>query len=175
MNSSMERGQPPESSEFQENLEFLRQMDFFSAMSLEALKVFAYLFTREKFKPGDQLVEQDDSDGKAFYIISGTAEVVREDERGQAILGKFVQGEFFGGLALLGDMRRLFSVRAQADMMCLVMTREKFTKAMEQFPELMPRVLQATVKGIRLWEKRLLLEPGGLCNQCRKKVGVSLI
>ena len=175
MNSSMERGQPPESSEFQENLEFLRQMDFFSALSLEALKVFAYLFTREKFKPGDQLFEQDDNDGKAFYIISGTAEVVREDERGQAILGKFVQGEFFGGLALLGDMRRLFSVRAQTDLICLVMTREKFTKAIEQFPELMPRVLEAMVKGIRFWEERLLFEPGGLCDQCRKKVGVSLI
>ena len=175
MNSSMERGQSPESSEVQQNLELLRQMDFFSAMSLEALKVFAYLFTREKFKPGDRLVAQDDSDGKAFYIISGTAEIVREDERGQTILGKFVQGEFFGGLALLGDMRRLFSVRAQTDLICLVMTREKFTKAIEQFPELMPRVLEAMVKGIRFWEERLLFEPGGLCDQCRKKVGVSLI
>ena len=175
MNSSMERGQSPESSEVQQNLELLRQMDFFSAMSLEALKVFAYLFTRENFKPGDQLVEQDDSDGKAFYIISGTAEVVREDERGQTILGKFIQGEFFGGLALLGDMRRLFSVRAQTDLICLVMTREKFTKAIEQFPELMPRVLEVMVKEIRLWEERLLIEPGRLCDQCRKKVGVSLI
>ena len=175
MNSSMESGQSPEFSEVQQNLELLRQMDFFSAMSLEALKVFAYLFTREKFKAGDQLVEQDDSDGKAFYIISGTAEVVREDERGQTILGKFIQGEFFGGLALLGDMRRLFSVRAQTDLICLVMTREKFTKAIEQFPDLMPRILEAMVKGIRFWEERLLFEPGELCDQCRKKVGVSLI
>ena len=175
MNSYTENRQLPESSEFQQNLELLRQMDFFSALSLEALKVFAYLFIRETFKPGEDLFQQDDNDGKAFFIISGTADVVREDDRGEAVLGKFAEGEFFGGLALLGDMRRLFSVRAQEDMMCLVMTREKFTKALEQFPELMPRVLQATVKGIRLWEKRLLLEPGGLCNQCRKKVGVSLI
>jgi CRP/FNR family cyclic AMP-dependent transcriptional regulator len=174
MNSYTENRQPPESSEFQQNLEFLRQMDFFSALSLEALKVFAYLFTREKFGSGEDLFRQDDNDGKAFFIISGTADVVREDDRGEAILGKFAEGEFFGGLALLGDMRRLFSVRAQTDLICLVMSREKFTKAMEQFPELMPRVLQAMVKGIRLWEKRLLLEPGGLCDQCRKKVGVSL-
>ena len=175
MNSSMERRQSLEASEFQQNLELLRQMDFFSALSIEALKVFAYLFTREKFKPGDNLFEQDDNDGKAFYIISGTADVVREDERGETIVGKFVQGEFFGGLALLGDMRRLFSVRAQTDLMCLVMTREKFTKAIEQFPELMPKVLETMVKGIRFWEERLLLEPGGLCDQCRKKLGVSLI
>ena len=174
MNSSMEKRQQPESSEFQQNLELLRQMDFFSGLPLEALKVFAYLFTREKFKPGDNLFEQDDNDGKAFYIVSGSAEIVRKDERGETILGKFVQGEFFGGLALLGDMRRLFSVRAQTELICLVITCEKFTKAIEQFPELMPRVLQATVARIRFWEERLLLEPGGLCDQCRKKLGVSL-
>jgi len=171
----MERRQPSESSEFQQNLEILRQMDFFSALSLEALKVFAYLFTREKFKPGDHLFHQDDNDGKAFYIISGTADLVREDERGGTTLGEFGEGEFLGGLALLGDMRRLFSVRAKADMMCLVMTREKFTKAIEQFPELMPRVLESMVKRVRSWEERLLLEHGGLCDHCRKKVGVSLI
>ena len=175
MNSSTERGQPPESSEFQQNLAILRQMDFFSALSLEALKVFAYLFTREKFNPGDHLFQQDDNDGKAFYILSGTAEVVREDERGEAILGTFSQGEFLGGLALLGDLRRLFSVRAQTDLMCLAMTREKFTKAIEQFPELIPRVLQAMVKAIRFWEEQLLSEPGGLCDECRKQVGVSLL
>lgn len=175
MNSSMERKQQPEVSEFQQNLELLRQMDFFSALPLEALKVFAYLFTREKFKPGDHLLQQDDNDGKAFYIISGSAEVIREDERGETILGKFAPGDFLGGLALLGDMRRLFSVRAQTDLRCLVMTREKFTKAIEQFPELVPRVLEAMVREIRFWEERLLQEPGGLCDQCRKKLGVSLM
>jgi len=66
-------------------------------------------------------------------------------------------------------------VRAQTDLMCLAMTREKFTKAIEQFPELMPRVLQTMVKAIRFWEERLLLEPGGLCDECRKQVGVSLL
>jgi CRP-like cAMP-binding protein len=150
-------------------------MDFFSALSLEALKVFAYLFSREKFKPGDHLFHQDDNDGKAFYIVSGKAEVVREDERGETSLGEFAEGEFLGGLALLGDMRRLFSVRAQTELICLVITREKFIKAIEQFPELTPRVMETMVKRVRLWEKRLLLEHGGLCDQCRKKVGVSLI
>ena len=175
MNLSMEKRQPSESSEFQENLQILRQMDFFSALSLEALKVFAYLFAREIFRPGDHLFHQDDNDGKAFYILSGTAEVTRQDERGEATLGTYGEGEFLGGLALLGDMRRLFSGKAKTDMTCLVMTREKFAKAIEQFPQLVPRVLETMVDRIRSWEERLLLEEGGLCDGCRKKVGVSLV
>ncbi len=175
MNSSMEKRQASDTSEFQENLEILRQMDFFSALSLQALKVFAYLFTREMFKPGDYLFHQDDNDGIAFYILSGTAEVVRKDESGEFRLGKYGEGEFLGGLALLGDMRRLFSLKALTDMRCLVMTREKFTKAIEQFPDLMPRVLETMVDRIRSWEERLFLDKDGLCDACRKKVGVSLI
>ena len=175
MSSSMEKGQASDTSEFQENLEILRQMDFFSALSLQALKVFAYLFTREIFKPDDHLFHQDDNDGKAFHIISGTAEVVREDERGESVLYEYGDGEFLGGLALLGDMRRLFSLRAATDMTCLVMSREKFTKALEQFPELIPKVLESMVDRIRSWEERLILDPDGLCDNCRKKVGVSLI
>ncbi|MBT8407149.1 MAG: hypothetical protein KJP05_06810 [Deltaproteobacteria bacterium] len=79
------------------------------------------------------------------------------------------------GLALLGDMRRLFSFKALTDMRCLVMTREKFIKAIEQFPELIPRVLETMVDRIRSWEERLLIDQDGLCDSCRKKVGVSLV
>ena len=175
MSSSMEKGQTSDSSEFQENLEILRQMDFFSALSLQALKVFAYLFTREIFKPGDHLFHQDDNDGKAYYIISGTAEVVREDERGGSVLRTYGGGEFLGGLALLGDMRRLFSLKAVTDMTCLVMTREKFTKAIEQFPELIPKILESLVESIQSWEERLILDSDGLCDKCTRRVGVSLI
>jgi hypothetical protein len=55
------------------------------------------------------------------------------------------------------------------------MTREKFIKAIEQFPELMPRVLETVVDRIRSWEERLLIDQDGLCDSCRKKVGVSLV
>jgi CRP-like cAMP-binding protein len=97
------------------------------------------------------------------------------DESGEFSLGKYGEGEFLGGLALLGDMRRLFSLKAETDMRCLVMTREKFIKAIEQFPELMPRVLETMVDRIRSWEERLLIDQEGLCDRCRKKGGVSLL
>jgi CRP-like cAMP-binding protein len=173
----MVKNQPSKSSEFEENLEILRQMPFFSGLSLEALKVFAYLFVRETFKPGDFLFRQDDNDGKAFYIISGAAELVREGEEGESVLRNYEEGGFLGGLALLGDMRRLFSLKALTAITCLVMTRQKFMKAIEQFPELMPRVMGTTVERIRAWEEQFFRqhEQDGLCAACRDKMGVSLL
>ena len=175
MSSYTEEDQRSKSSEFQENLEILRQMDFFSTLSLEALKVLAYLCTRERFKAGDLLFRQDDNDGNAFYIISGKAELVRQDAVGASILRQYSEGEFLGGLALLGDMRRLFSLKASTDMICLILSREKYSKAMEQFPELTPRVFKTLVERVRAWEERLILDPNQLCGVCRQKLGVSLI
>ena len=51
-------------SELEQNLEFLRQTYFFSGIPLEALKVFAYLCTREKFKSGEYIFRQ-------FHVENG--------------------------------------------------------------------------------------------------------
>ena len=69
--SLLEKNNTTPSSEFQENLELLRQIYFFSGLPLETLKVFAYLCTREKFKPDEYIFNQDEDDGQAFYIIKG--------------------------------------------------------------------------------------------------------
>ena len=175
MSSFTEEHQRPKSSEFQDNLEILRQMDFFSPLSLEALKVFAYLCTRETFKAGDYLFHQDDNDGKAFYIISGKAELVRHDGDEDSIFRQYSEGEFLGGLALLGDMRRLFSLKASTDINCLMLSGDKFLKALEQFPELTPKVFNIIVERVRAWEERLLLSRDDICDACRRKLDVSLI
>ena len=175
MSSSTEEHQQPKTSEFQENLEILRQMDFFSALSLEALKLFAYLCTRETFRAGEYLFRQDDSDGKAFYIISGKTELVRQDDGEESILRQYSEGEFLGGLALLGEMRRLFSLRASEDTVCLILSRDRFSKVLEQFPELTPRVFRTMVEKVRGWEERLIMCRNEICEACKQRLGVSLI
>ena len=71
--SLLEKNNSAPASEFQENLEILRQTYFFSGLPLETLKIFAYLCTREKFRPGEHIFRQNEDDGQAFYIIDGQA------------------------------------------------------------------------------------------------------
>ena len=77
--SSLEKNNSTPSSEFQGNLEILRQTYFFSSLPLETLKIFAYLCTREKFRQGEHLFRQDEDDGQAFYIIDGRARLERDE------------------------------------------------------------------------------------------------
>ena len=173
--SLSERNEANPSSELEENLEILRQTYFYSGLPLETLKIFAYLCTREKFKKNEYIFKQHEDDGRAFYIIDGKASLEREDNGNARDIRDCKPGEFIGGLSLLGEMRRLFSLRATEDTTCLVMEREKFSKALQQFPDIMPRILKAVAKSIDSWEDRFLAGRGDMCGECMGNLGVSLI
>jgi CRP/FNR family cyclic AMP-dependent transcriptional regulator len=173
--SLSEKNKPNPSSEFQENLEILRQTYFFSVLPLETLKIFAYLCTRERFRQGEHIFRQDEDDGQAFYIINGKAILERRTNGEISEIRDCEAGEFLGGLTLLGEGSRLFSLKSVTDTTCLVLSREKFSKTMEQFPALMMKICKAVAQHIDTWEKRFLADQGDQCGECMGKLGVTLI
>jgi CRP/FNR family cyclic AMP-dependent transcriptional regulator len=173
--SLSERNKTHLSSELEENLEILRQTYFFSGLPLETLKIFAYLCTREKFKSGEFIFRQNEDDGRAFYVITGKAELEREDNGGTKKIRDCTSGEFLGGLTLLGEATRLFSLKAVEDTTCLILDREKFSKTIEQFSDIMPKIFKAVAKNIDAWEERFLTGRADMCGECLENLGVSLI
>jgi CRP-like cAMP-binding protein len=173
--SLLEKNNSTPSSEFEENLELLRQIYFFSGLPLETLKVFAYLCTREKFRKDEYIFSQDEDDGQAVYIISGQARLERKDNGETIDIREYKTGEFVGGLTLLGETRRLFSLRSVNETTCLVLGREKFAKTMEQFPDLLVKICNAVAKSIDLWEERFLSNRADQCGECMSQLGVTLI
>jgi CRP-like cAMP-binding protein len=175
MNSNSEKNKTGASSEYQENLDMLRQIDFFSGLPLEATKVFAYLCKREPFKPGDIIFQQGDDDGRAFFIVSGQARLTQQNDNAETTIREYGAGDFIGRMTLLGQIRRLFTLTATTEGVCLVITREKFTKALEKFPNLAPKFIEVVIKNIYRWEKRFLSIRSGDCRECLKMSGVSLV
>jgi CRP-like cAMP-binding protein len=177
MNSNTGKSETGASCEYEENLGILRQVDFFSGLPLEATKVFAFLCEREHFRKGEVLFEEGDEDGKAYYFISGKAELLRQHDAQWVTLRVFEAGDFIGRLALLGNVRRLFTLKADDDLTCLVLTKEKFKRALEQFPELMPKIMKVAVQNVNEWEKGFLktCAADDRCDACRGRTGVSLV
>jgi CRP-like cAMP-binding protein len=127
------------------------------------------------FQKGDYLFHQNEDDGLAIYIISGKATLVHKDKDGEHVIREYGEGEFLGGLSLVGNLHRLFSLKSLTGLTCLILTREKFTKALEQFPDLLPKVLKVVVKNIRTWEERFLADHTENREACKHNIGVSLI
>ena len=175
--NSLETDKLTPASELDQNLELLRQTYLFSVVPLEALKVFAYLCSREKFKEGEYLFRQGEDDGQAFYMISGLAVLERIEGEGDLVrtIRQCSEGEFLGGLSLMGSMQRLFSLKATSEVNCLIIAREKFTRTLSQFQDLMPSLVKALVGGVGGWEKGFLSSRADKCGDCLQDLGVSLL
>ncbi len=175
MNSNMEKNETEPASEYQENLTILRQVDFFSGLPLEAVKVLAYLCLRVNYRAGDFLFHQGEEDEQAYCVIAGRARLLHAVDGRQHEIRQVEEGEFLGRLTLMSKMRRLFSLEARTDMICLIITREKFTKSLEQFPDLMPKLIKVMVDNIANWEKHFIAHYTADCRQCFAHIGVSLV
>jgi CRP-like cAMP-binding protein len=101
--------------------------------------------------------------------------MVRKDPDKEHVVREFGAGDFLGRLSLFGKSNRLFSLIATSDTACLVVPREKFAKAMAQFPELMPKVLQSLVEKIHMWEKRRMIDYPDIYDKPCGHIGVSLL
>ena len=175
MNSSTENHKPFHSCEYKENLDILRQTYLFSKLPLEALKVFAYLCTKEIYRAGEFLFRQGEEDGQALVLLSGTARLIRENHAGECTFRDYSAHDFIGAMALLGKVNRLYSLKALTDTTCLVLEREKFSRTMLQFPAIVPIVIQALTERIHTWEEKLLAQHADHCQECRNIVGISLV
>ncbi len=174
MSSSMENNNTFHSCEYKDNIAILRQMEFFSKMPLETIKIFAYLCTKEIFRPDDYLFRQGEDDGQAFYLLSGKVNLIRETEKGEIVIREYEKEVLLGSMSLMGNCHRLYSLKAITDVTSLVMYREKMLKALEQFPGLMPTVISSFVKRVCEWEEKFLMNMEKN-EACLKMAGVSLI
>jgi CRP/FNR family transcriptional regulator, cyclic AMP receptor protein len=172
MNSSTEP--KPATSEFRANLELLMQIPLFARIPLEALKVLAYLCQRETFKPGELLFRQNELDGQAYYILEGKAALLLENDA-ELMLSEFGEGELIGGQSLFADTKRLFSLRATSMVSCLILSRERFQRVLEQFPHIAPTMFEALVVGIHRWESGFLAQHATVCSGCLQSLGVTLV
>lgn len=175
MNSNSENPDNRAPSEFQDNINLLRETPFFSALPLEVVKLFAYLCTRERFKTNQYLMQQDEDDGCAYYVIRGETLLTRSNQGHENQIRTFKAGMFFGSISLITRMPRLFSLKAADEVTCLVMTRAQFTKAAEQFPEIIPKLIRSIAERITMWEKKYIIEHAENLALHKDHIGISLI
>ena len=175
MSSSSEDPKIGASCEITDNIDILRQVNFFSGLPLEVVKLFAYLCTRENFRAGDFIFHQGDDDGCAYFTLTGEVDLLIKNDGTEATLRRYPEGSFFGSLALMGPMPRLFSLQAATDLSCLVLSREKFTKISEQFPEITPKIISSIINRVQKWEKQAINDLGGDLVKCQQAIGISLL
>ncbi|MEJ5300239.1 MAG: Crp/Fnr family transcriptional regulator [Thermodesulforhabdaceae bacterium] len=139
-----------------EKVSLLRRVPAFGSVPIDQLKILASLCPCRTYQPGQFVFYQGNYDTNGYILKSGRVRMIRHYKDRSFIVKELELDEFFGGLALLADIKRLFSAQAVDLSNCLVVPRDVFKRFVVQFPEVSLRMLEIMVKRIASMEDRFM-------------------
>jgi len=155
-----------------DNLDILARVPLFSLMKKRDLNKIADMAQVLLYEPGEEIIKQDDRDGRLFVILEGEVEVIKNlGAPNWRRLNRLGPGAYFGEMAVLGDSQRTASVVAvdQTKLMCL--NDFDLRAAMEKYSNIAIELLQTLVRRLEEKEQRLVKVLGGLlpiCSHCKR-------
>src|ERR1700739_519670 len=91
--------------------------------------------TAVAFKAGDTIIAEGDDGDTAFFIVSGSVEVVIGQGAKARTVGALREGEVLGEMRLIEPGPRSATIRATTDVECLATSYEDFIASIEDNPE----------------------------------------
>jgi hypothetical protein len=88
------------------------------------------LFLKEQYAPGEDVFKKGDNPDCAYFVVSGEAEVIREQDGRESVVAVLTPGEYFGEMALLSNEPRNATVRAKTPLVTEVIGKDNFLAMM---------------------------------------------
>lgn len=122
----------------------LRKIPLFRGVDDGKLRLLAFLSERVRFDPGEALITEGDFGDTAYFILSGGADVLIASPDGSEVLvAKVKENDVVGEIAILIDVPRTATVRANCELTALSVTKEHFFKLIQTFPDMATEVMRA--------------------------------
>jgi ATP-binding cassette subfamily B protein len=122
----------------------LGRAPLFEALSKDELRDLAKVTEDLEVEVGKVLCREGETAQEFFVIIDGEVEVTKDGKQ----LRTLSDGDFFGEIALLEDVRRTATVTALTPLRFFVVTRQSFWSLLERQPEVERKVLRALAKRV---------------------------
>ena len=91
---------------------------------------------QEHYEPGQDVFRQGDLGDRLYIILSGAAEVRRQDDDEERVLAQLGPGQCFGEMALVNMVKRNATVRCTAPMDVLSLPKKEFAVLAANLPDL---------------------------------------
>lgn len=92
------------------------------------------------YTPGDYIVRKGEVGYTMFFINRGQTEVIAED--GETVLARLHEGNFFGEIALLMNVKRTASIRAADFCDLYTLDKDTFDKVIKDYPDFAEKITQ---------------------------------
>ena len=123
-------------------VKLLRKVSLLADVEHARLKLLAFTSQWETYQAGDFLCRQGEVGDSAFIIIEGVAEVIVDSPEGEVTIATRGANDVIGEIAILCDVPRTASVRAQGKLKTLKVTKEVFLQLITGYPETAVAILR---------------------------------
>lgn len=123
----------------------LARLPLFAGISPDSLARLADVAGEQEFEQGDYVVRQGQVGTGLYVILEGEAVVLRGFEE----VGRLSAGDFFGELAVIDQMPRAASVRAETPLRCLAIAAWDMLKLLDEDRALSRNLIRGLVARLR--------------------------
>ena len=142
--------------DLQEDVDLLRNIPLFRNIDSAKLKLLAFTSERLTFQPGDNLFLQGDFGDAAYIIVEGDAAVLINTPDGDELqVAAVKQNDWVGEIAILCDVPRTATVRANTRLVTLKISKDIFFQLITQFPQMSVEVMRELASRLEKTNRQL--------------------
>lgn len=138
------------------NLELLRRVPLFAALTPAQAANIADAIVKRRFKRGELIVEQGKKTNALYIILAGRARVLSADSRGrEVILATLQSGDYIGEMSLIDDEPHSATVRTDVQTDVLVLGRDAFARCLPDSSSMSYNIMRGLVRRLRHADRKI--------------------
>ena len=138
------------------NLELLRRVPLFAALTPTQSASIADAIIKKRFKRAEMIVEQGKKSDALYIILTGRARVMSTDSRGrEVILATLQPGDYIGEMSLIDDEPHSATVRTEVQTDVLVLDREAFSRCLPENASMSYNIMRGLVQRLRHADRKI--------------------
>ena len=118
--------------ELSQETDQLRNIPMFAKLDSSKLKLLAFTSEMVNYADGDTIFHQGESADCAYVIMQGNVDVISETESGPIVATTLRQNQLFGEMALLNNVPRVATMKANGDLVAMKITADMFLKLISE-------------------------------------------
>jgi len=138
------------------NLELLRRVPLFAALTPTQSASIADAIVKKRFKRAEMVVEQGKKSDALYIILTGRARVMSTDSRGrEVILATLQPGDYIGEMSLIDDEPHSATVRTEIQTDVLMLGRDAFSRCLPENSSMSYNIMRGLVQRLRHADRKI--------------------
>jgi CRP/FNR family transcriptional regulator, cyclic AMP receptor protein len=132
----------------------LKSTPLFRNVPGEGLKRLSDFIQEKTARAGESIFREEDLGDEMYLVRSGQVSIQQELPSGPAQLDLVEPGGYFGEMAIIDDLPRTASARAEVDTSLLVLHKNDFRAAVQDYPDIAFEIFREFTKRLRRADRR---------------------